>query len=162
MEAALTPIRSYIRGILITAAFIAFTPLCAFAQTPCPRPVAGSIVTPPPDLFSNNGVLNIAFNYYTTVDIYNRTLFCFVTPDGKESPTLHVNPGDTLNVTVTNQVLPAGSPIEVVANGSNQCGDSTMTTTSVNVHYHGTNTTPNLPWRRGDPYDHQFRRDLQV
>ena len=113
-------------------------------QVSCPRPPVGSVAAPPPDLWSHHGVLNVAFNYYTTVDNSGRTLFCFVTPDGLESPTLHVNPGDQLNVTVTNRNPPAppGSPTEVVSNSGNQCGDMTMTITSLNVHYHGTNTSP--------------------
>ena len=99
---------------------------------------------PPPDLWSQNGVLNVAFNYYTSVDDAGRTLFCFITPDGLQSPTLHVNPGDTLNVKVTNLVPPPppGSPTEVISNSMNKCGDVTMTITSLNVHYHGTNTSP--------------------
>jgi hypothetical protein len=90
----------------VALAVVALAPHCAFAsdQDRCPRPAAGSVVTPPPDLFSDDGVLNVVFNYFTTVDGDGRTLFCFTTPDGNESPTLHVNPGDTLNVTVTNQV----------------------------------------------------------
>ena len=137
------------RRILGIAAILLLLPLAAFAQTstassPCPRPAAGSVVTAPPELFSQNGVLNVTFNYYTTVDSVGRTLFCFSTPTGLEGPTLHVMPGDTLNVTVTNRVPapPPGSPTEVVSNSSNQCGDATMTITSVNVHYHGTNTSP--------------------
>jgi FtsP/CotA-like multicopper oxidase with cupredoxin domain len=113
-------------------------------EVSCPRPPAGSEATPPPDLWSHEGVLNVAFNYNTTVDNAGRTLFCFTTPDGLESPTLHVNPGDQLNVTVTNRVPapPPGSPTEVVSNSTNKCGDVTMTITSLNVHYHGTNTSP--------------------
>jgi FtsP/CotA-like multicopper oxidase with cupredoxin domain len=137
------------RRISWIAAILLLLPLAAFAQTtatssPCPRPAAGSVVTAPPELFSQNGVLNVTFNYYTTVDSVGRTLFCFSTPNGLEGPTLHVMPGDTLNVTVTNQVPapPPGSPTEVVSNSSNQCGDATMTITSLNIHYHGTNTTP--------------------
>jgi len=61
-------------------------------------------VSPPPELFSHNGVLNVVFNYFTSVDAQGRTLFCFTTADGSQGPTLHVMPGDTLNVTVTNQV----------------------------------------------------------
>jgi FtsP/CotA-like multicopper oxidase with cupredoxin domain len=121
-------------------------PLSASAQsdTPCPRPNPGTVVAPPPDLFSVNGVLNASFDYYTTVDSAGRTLFCFVTPDGLESPTLHVRPGDTLNLSVTNRnpPPPPGSPSEVVANAANRCGDLTMTITSLNVHFHGTNTSP--------------------
>ena len=137
------------RTILWIAAVLLLLPLSVFAQTtatnsPCPRPAAGSVVTPPPELFSQNGVLNVTFNYYTTMDSVGRTLFCFSTPNGFEGPTLHVMPGDTLNVTVTNQVPPPppGSPTEVVSNSSNQCGDATMTITSLNIHYHGTNTSP--------------------
>ena len=131
------------------AAVLLLFPLAVFAQTsasssPCPRPAAGSVVTAPPELFSQNGVLSVTFNYFTTVDSAGRTLFCFSTPNGLEGPTLHVMPGDTLNVTVTNRVPapPPGSPTEVVSNSSNQCGDATMTITSLNIHYHGTNTSP--------------------
>lgn len=137
------------RRILWIAAVLLLLPLSVFAQTtttssPCPRPAAGSVVTAPPELFSQNGALNVTFNYFTTVDSDGRTLFCFSTPNGLQGPTLHVMPGDTLNVTVTNRVPapPPGSPTEVVSNSSNQCGDATMTITSLNVHYHGTNTTP--------------------
>jgi FtsP/CotA-like multicopper oxidase with cupredoxin domain len=67
-----------------------------------------------------------------------------VTPDGLQSPTLHVRPGDTLNLSVRNRnpPPPPGSPTEIVANPWDRCGDTTMTITSVNVHFHGTNTSP--------------------
>jgi FtsP/CotA-like multicopper oxidase with cupredoxin domain len=121
-------------------------PALASAQTTgsCPRPTPGSVVTQPPDLYSKYGVLNLSFDYYTTVDTVGRTLFCFVTPAGQESPTLHVHPGDTLNLSVTNlnPVPPPGSPTEIVSNASDACGDATMTITSLNVHFHGTNTSP--------------------
>ncbi len=131
----------------------ALVPIAALADDPCPRPAAGSVVLPPPDLFSEDGVLDVTFHYVTTVDADNRTLFCFTTPDGRESPTLHVKPGDTLNVTAINDVPPPppGSPTEVVSNASNQCGDQTMTITSLNIHYHGTNTSPAC---RGDQVIH--------
>ena len=115
-----------------------------FAHDQCPRPAPGSAVTPPPDLWSENGVLNVTFNYFTTVDSDDRTLFCFTTAAGLQSPTLHVLPGDTLNISVTNMVPapPAGSPAEVVSNSASRCGDVTMTITSLNMHFHGTNTSP--------------------
>ena len=131
---------------LVLAAFLSGQAAAESATAPsvCPRPAAGSAVQPPPDLYSQNGSLDVAFNYFTTVDTAGRTLFCFMTPNGLESPTLHVKPGDTLNVSVTNKVPPPppGSPTEVVSNPSNVCGDTTQTITSVNVHYHGTNTSP--------------------
>jgi FtsP/CotA-like multicopper oxidase with cupredoxin domain len=124
----------------------ALSPLSASAHGDhfCPRPNAGTAVAPPPDLFSVDGVLNASFEYYTTVDNAGRTLFCFLTPDGLQSPALHIRPGDTLNLSVTNRnpPPPPGSPTEVVANASDRCGDLTMTITSLNVHFHGTNTSP--------------------
>jgi hypothetical protein len=69
--------------------------LCAFAKTPvapvpnpCARFTAGSVVQQPPALFSKNGVLNVEFSYQTTTDSIGRQLFCFMTPDGLENPTL--------------------------------------------------------------------------
>ena len=109
----------------------------------CPRPAAGIEVPGPPDLYSQNGVLNVSMGYHTSVDDAGRTLFCFVTSDGAESPTLHVNPGDTINIQLTNMMTEEpGGRSEVMASAKDVCGDATMMTTSVNMHFHGTNTSP--------------------
>jgi FtsP/CotA-like multicopper oxidase with cupredoxin domain len=120
--------------------------ISAFAQTPvapvanpCPRPAAGGVVHNPTSLFSDDGVLNVQFSYQTRKDSDGRTLFCFMTPNGIQNPTLHVHPGDMLNVTVTNNT-PA-TPVQMVVTGPN-CGASVMTGSSLNIHYHGTNTPP--------------------
>lgn len=109
----------------------------------CPRPAAGSVVERPADLYSSNNVLAVTLNYYTSIDDAGRTLFCFVTPEGQESPTLHVNPGDTLKVTLNN-MIPAnkGGPAEIMFSKADSCADTTMTDTSVNLHFHGTNVSP--------------------
>ena len=142
---------SFLPATLLGLSVLACTPANVFAADgratptdPCPRPLAGSVVSRPPDLFSRDGVLNVAFNYVTTLDDVGRTLFCFRTPEGLVSPTLHVKPGDTLNLTVTNKIPapPSGSATEPVSDASTTCGDKTTTVTSVNVHYHGTNTSP--------------------
>ncbi len=73
-------------ALLSTAAFATTT-----APTKCPRPAAGSNVAEPVDLYSSGGVLSVTFDYVTSVDRENRPLFCFITPDGVESPTLHLN-----------------------------------------------------------------------
>ncbi|HWA04837.1 MAG TPA: multicopper oxidase domain-containing protein [Rhizomicrobium sp.] len=109
----------------------------------CPRPDQGSEIAQPPDLYSENGVLAVALNYYTSMDKAGRTLFCFVTADGKESPTLHVKPGETIKIRLTNMIPPApGAPSERVTSGADVCGSPVMTVTSVNMHFHGTNTSP--------------------
>src|SRR5476649_380365 len=112
---------------LMRAMFLALSALLAmsshaFAQGgSCPRPAAGSAVVQPADLFSSNGVLSVDFSYLTSVDEYGRTLFCFVTPAGQESPTLHVNPGDTIKIKLTNKLPPVpGAPAEVVSSSAKQ------------------------------------------
>jgi FtsP/CotA-like multicopper oxidase with cupredoxin domain len=156
-----------LQGILIVLCLVVLAPVQALADGGvCPRPAPGSIVTPPPDLFSSGGVLNVSLNYFTSMDTVGRTLFCFVTPDGMESPTLHVNPGDTVNIHVTNMV--PGAPLgaeERVSNDTNVCGDATMTPTSVNMHFHGLNVSPKCHGdevihtmiNSGDSFDYKLR-----
>ena len=93
----------------------------------------------PAALFSSDGVLNVSFSYQHRIDSSGRELFCFMTPDGLQNPTLHVNPGDNLNITVTNNT-PVGT-VGMMINSPN-CGNATMNSSSVNIHYHGTNTSP--------------------
>jgi FtsP/CotA-like multicopper oxidase with cupredoxin domain len=110
----------------------------------CARFAAGSTVTDPANLFSHNGTLRVSLSYNTGTDRDGRTLFCFTTPDGKESPTLHMHPGDHLIVHVKNN-LPAptsASAMQMSTSASDVCGAATMDASSVNIHYHGTNTSP--------------------
>jgi FtsP/CotA-like multicopper oxidase with cupredoxin domain len=134
-----------IRFTFIAFLFALLMPQAAFAQSsgPCVRPGAGVPATPAPDLYSVDGVLSVSLNYETGMDEQNRTLFCFVTPTGQEAPTLHVNPGDTIAISLTDLVQHANiGPSEVVSNSSNICGAATMNSASVNIHFHGTNTSP--------------------
>jgi FtsP/CotA-like multicopper oxidase with cupredoxin domain len=138
-----------IASLLFAGLFIfILAQMSASAQTavapvanPCPRLAPGSVVHNPPSLFSQKGVLVVNFSYQTTTDADGRTLFCFMTPDGKENPTLHVRAGDHLIVNVTNNV-PASGGMSMAMSSADQCGDSVMTATSMNIHYHGTNTSP--------------------
>jgi len=149
-------------GVLIYVIVFTVFSLGALAQTtssitpvlPVPNPAptrfaAGSTVEQPPALFSRNGVLSVQFSYQQTTDSLGNLLHCFMTPQGIEEPTLHVNPGDRLEITVTNNT-PA-QPFGELFNAPN-CGDSTVQFTppansissigsSVNIHYHGANVT---------------------
>lgn len=154
------------RTNLLGVVIFAMAPLCAFGAptpvakvpNPCPRFAAGSVVHEPPDLYSENGVLSVRFSYQQTTDSVGRMLYCFMTPDGIEEPTLHVKPGDTLNITVTNNTTPQTSMMDERFDPPN-CGDTTVQFppgtpsnpnpngvlsigSSVNIHYHGTNVTP--------------------
>jgi FtsP/CotA-like multicopper oxidase with cupredoxin domain len=109
----------------------------------CPRPDPGTEALPPPDIYSSGGTLNLALEYQTAVDFAGRTLFCFTTADGQESPTLHVDPGDTVTISLTNKLNPVkGGPSEFVSPVTKVCGDSQMTLTSANMHFHGLNVSP--------------------
>ena len=137
-----------IRFILAALLLLLLLPDAAFAQStgPCVRPGPGVAAAPAPDLYSANGVLNVALNYETGIDDQNRTLFCFVTPGGQEAPTLHVNPGDTIAINLTNMVkfvkIGDVGNSEVVSNSTNICGASTMNSASANIHFHGMNVPP--------------------
>jgi FtsP/CotA-like multicopper oxidase with cupredoxin domain len=108
----------------------------------CARPAAGAAVAPPPGLYSQNGSLAVDLDYISSLDAQGRTLYCFVTRGGQESPTLYVNPGDTLDINLRNLLpLPEqGAP--AMEMDTKVCGNPTMTAASVNMHFHGTNTTP--------------------
>src|SRR5450631_1901487 len=111
----------------------------------CPRPVAGALVAPPANVYSRFGRLDLTLEYHTAVDEFDRTLFCFRTPEGLQSPSLHVRPGDTLNITLKNMLpsMPAGAPGAAMQIASDVgCGALTMSAASVNMHFHGTNTRP--------------------
>ena len=137
-------LRNYISLMLLTLGWAIVPPLTPQAQAAspaCARPSAGSVISRPPDLYSSNGVLSLTLNYSTAVDLAGRTLFCFQTPEGLQSPTMHVHPGDTLKIHLTNKVPPLrpGQPVEAIVS---PCAADTLTKTSVNLHFHGTNTSP--------------------
>jgi FtsP/CotA-like multicopper oxidase with cupredoxin domain len=137
--------------VLVGVVLFVAAQMCAFSQTdatktnPCPRFGAGSTVYNPPSLFSQHGLLTVNFSYNTETDAEGRTLYCFTTPDGRESPTLHIHPGDTVVVNVKNNV-PTGVPasnMQMSTTIPDPCGPAaTMNASSVNVHYHGTNLSP--------------------
>ena len=104
----------------------------------CRSPAPGSVVRQPRDLYSQNGVLNVSLDYYTSVDAQGRTLFCFQTPDGAIAPSLHVRPGDLLIMQVTNRV-PQGAFMERL---KTHCGEAVVYDSSLNVHFHGALVSP--------------------
>ncbi|MGH7814425.1 MAG: multicopper oxidase family protein [Candidatus Binataceae bacterium] len=111
---------------------------------PCPRYAPGSVINNPPNIFSHNGVLRVTLLYNTETDADGRTLFCFMTPNGKEAPTLHVHPGGRLIMKIINN-LPAPLPGQRVPAPEPEfdvCGAASEGPDSVNVHFHGTNTSP--------------------
>ena len=131
--------------ILFGCALGCALPVIARAESnPCPRPPQGSIVANPPDLYSHNGLLRIDLTYNTATDSVGRTLYCFATPDGKESPTLHVRRGDRVIINLKNNLPnPSGVvPPKIPPGTLGVCGDAFVTLQSVNMHFHGTRLPP--------------------
>ncbi len=132
----------------LAIATLVVVPASSYGQSsnPCPRFPVGSAVTPPLNLYSHNGVLTVNFTYQTEVASNGLTRYCFITDNGVQSPTLHVNPGDELIVNLTNGLpqTPANMATmpEMTMSGPSCIPGAMMTNASVNVHYHGTNVPP--------------------
>jgi hypothetical protein len=75
------------------------------ADQVCARYTAGSIVSDPPVLQSQNGVLEVTMGFYTVTDSQGLVRYCYVTNTGLEAPTLIVNPGDSLIIHFQNDML---------------------------------------------------------
>ena len=131
-----------------SVALLTAVPMSGFGQDPCFRYPQGSTMQDPEDLYSKDGVLKVDFTYQTSLGPDNKPLYCFVNSDGVQSPTLHVKPGDTLVLNLTNLVPEGtGGKLAMPAMEMSKAGDggseaANMTSASVNIHYHGTNVPP--------------------
>jgi FtsP/CotA-like multicopper oxidase with cupredoxin domain len=122
------------------------------ADQVCQRFAAGSVLPAPPDLRSQNGVLELTLQFKSVVDQQGLTRYCYVTDTGLESPTLHVSPGDQLTIHFQN-TLTAGTPGtsqpmaklhgHSASDGpNNDCAGGAMGATTTNLHFHGLNVAP--------------------
>jgi len=118
-----------------------------YAQCP-DRPASGTVVSDPYSVSSQNGVLSAQFTMAESVDTAGYTHYCYKYFAGNqlvEAPTLSVNPGDHLNLTVVDRIQPQNDSrmkMEMKASGS-ICGDGgAATVNSTNVHFHGMNIPP--------------------
>src|ERR1700761_7162408 len=68
----------------------------------CPRPSPGGLVEEPEDLRSENGVLKVDFTVRNERRPDGTTRFCYLLPDGAQSPTLRLKPGDLLILRLKN------------------------------------------------------------
>ena len=118
----------------------------------CARPAAGAAVPEPKELRSLNGVLSVTLSFRSEMDTHGRTRYCYVDSDGVESPNLRVHPGDTLILTLKNElkstggnrsVMKMGARTNTQANGANDpCVSAQMTAVSTNLHFHGLTIPP--------------------
>jgi len=158
-----TPFTAALRAlalVLLLAPFAVAHATSTKPVTPCVRYAPGLEIVAPTDLYSTNGILRVTLSYQSRVDTDGTVLYCYMTPDGIQSPTLHVKPGDELLITLTNNLPPSTNPsfrnhsmpgmdmntpppsLEIVKRGLQTCGGMVMTATSTNMHFHGTNVPP--------------------
>jgi FtsP/CotA-like multicopper oxidase with cupredoxin domain len=128
-------------ALLALSCLLLGAPAARAASQVCPRPAAGGPLQQPPSLSSHHGVLRAQLSYETRQDDDGRTLFCYQTPEGLQNPTLRLQPGDRLELTVQNHV-PESHEMEMLIPAPNCAAAKVMTASSMNVHYHGTNTSP--------------------
>jgi FtsP/CotA-like multicopper oxidase with cupredoxin domain len=148
----------------LTAWLAAASPDALARQDVCVRPEPGSVVPEPAELRSHDGILE------TDLRILDQKLpdgtrrYCYLTPDGKPSPTLRVRPGDQLVIHFKNDLVDldakaldtatidtttpaidralAGAPICTAKKSANPCESGAMTPVSTNLHFHGLTVPP--------------------
>jgi FtsP/CotA-like multicopper oxidase with cupredoxin domain len=163
--------------VLVWLSLVAL-PLSLRAQgvsEPCPRPVPGSTVTDPQDLRSHNGLLKVELTVHDSKQGDGSTRYCYTDANGKQSPTLRVNPGDLLILTLKNDLR----DFHAARTASNQqhvhedkgktgnaCTANLMTSVSTNLHFHGLTIPPvchqddvlKTSVQPGDaPFEYRFR-----
>jgi FtsP/CotA-like multicopper oxidase with cupredoxin domain len=135
--------------------------LCAFAlqghwlhagqPDPCSRPEPGALVSEPPDIRSQNGVLEAGLTALSVRESDGRTRYCFVDDQGHESPNLRVHRGDLVILHLKNEMKilaanDAPSPRESMHHAASHNGDDcmgqTMSLFSTNLHFHGLSIPP--------------------
>ncbi len=144
----------------IAFVFAVLTAAGAAAQvSSCPRQAAGSAVTSPEELKSQNGSLTVNFSMINSLPGNSFVYFCYIYTDGTQSPTISLNPGDLLTLNVSDQMtiltpppsaVPARAPMAHMHTAAssgpaapvNPCGDTNTMYSSTNVHFHGLNIPP--------------------
>ena len=161
--------------LVFCAAMLCLAPNFVRAQSSasqnCPRPSAGSTIVEPEDLRSRDGILKVDLKFRKAPDTNGNTRFCYIAEDGSEAPTLRVNPGDLLILSLKND-MPTSSKPPPMAMGprgaapSETCASSEMTAESTNLHFHGLSIPPlchqddvlNTSIQPSDqPFEYRFR-----
>ncbi len=145
------------------------------AQQVCPRPLPGSLVTEPEELRSRDGMLRVELTARSEKQSDGSTRYCYIDEDGAESPTLRVNPGDLVVLTLKNDLTPLSPDaaptshqhmhMDAEKNGGS-CASDLMTRDSTNLHFHGLTIPPvchqddvlHTSIQPGDaPFEYRFR-----
>ena len=113
------------------------------ADQVCARYAPGSALPVPPELFSENHVLEVTLKFVTVTDLQGLQRYCYLTAAGLQTPTLHVSAGDQLIIHLQN-ALPAGTapPPPAAPPAPGGCSADAMGPSTTNLHFHGMNLPP--------------------
>ncbi len=115
-------------------------------KNPCFKYAESTYIKQPPNLFSSYEYLDVHVNFQANKDDAGRDLFCYMTDNGLQSPTMRVKQGEHLVFTLTNNyVNPNTVSIHTNMTGVNttmMCGGKKVTVSSTNIHFHGAHTEP--------------------
>jgi FtsP/CotA-like multicopper oxidase with cupredoxin domain len=101
----------------------------------CPRDSNDGIVSQPPNIYSQNGFLDLDLTFLDRDASY----FCYMTREGFQAPTLRMRPKDVLRMNFKNcfQTGYSAGIHEMVLDVTHECGSRYLTKTSTNLHFHG-------------------------
>jgi FtsP/CotA-like multicopper oxidase with cupredoxin domain len=102
----------------------------------------GSTVPEPEDIRSRNGDLTVDLTIHNSIDANGSARYCYTTADGREAPTLRLNPGDLLILNLKNDLTDFTATTHSHANPAirdkgDPCLSGMMSATSTNLHFHG-------------------------
>jgi FtsP/CotA-like multicopper oxidase with cupredoxin domain len=110
----------------------------------CPRPPPGSDVPEPRDLRSHGGVLALELTIRNTRQADGSVRYCYLMPDGSQSPTLRLQHGDLLILRLKNGLKAPGTTTaeSAVRAPVDACSSGEMSPTATNLHFHGLSVPP--------------------
>ena len=119
-------------------------------RDPCSRPAIGSEVPEPEDLRSRDGVLKLRLTLRNHREGDGSIRYCYLIGGGAQAPTLRLQPGDTLVLSLENQLSdlePTGAvpPASFHGHGNRaarECAGGAMSLISTNLHFHGLTVPP--------------------
>ncbi len=108
----------------------------------CMRAPDGSDAAEPVDLRSHNGLLRVELTVHNSLDPNRHMRYCYIDSQGHQSPTLRVQPGDTLIIDLKNEISNSleesstGTP-EPGSSHHDPCRGGMMNAAATNLHFHG-------------------------
>ena len=125
------------------------------AHDGCPRPAPGSVVPEPRDLRSRNGVLELDLTIRDFKEKDGSVRYCYLLPDGTQSPTLRLHPGELLILHLTDSLIDFDTAVggttavhgfakqgSRMAASSDPCARGAMSAVATNLHFHGLTVPP--------------------